>query len=374
MRSMIRTAAVALLVALVGAGSVQGQASDALYTRWAGFTGFQFQSYNFSSGPVSSTSQWAIPVVVVAPLGSSASVDLTGHYAHSSSTTGGVEQTISGLTDTQLRFLYTLGRDRAIASLSFNLPTASHPAFASQGGVSAIAGSNYLSFPVADFGTAFGVTGGLTYATPAGAWNLGISGAVRYTGSYTPYSDQPQTDKPGVEFRGRLGADRLVGQSARFLVGVTASTFSNDQFTGTGSLPAGPYQPGLRIIGDLGWRQVMGSSALMLSVWDYYRASGTFQDTLTVPKENIFNAEARFSIPAGPRLSVEPLIDFRLWSPDTLSGGSFFAGGLAARYGLSDVLTASLEGRYSTGKVLQQAPPLVSFTGASVQLLLQYQH
>jgi len=372
MRSLNRTAVVALLLG-AGAGSLRAQASDALYTRWAGYTGFQFQSYSFSSGPVSSTSQWALPVVVLAPLGDRASVDLTGHYQHSSSTTGGTAQSISGLTDTQLRLLYTLNRDRAVASLSVNLPTASHPSYASQGGVAGIAGSNYLSFPVSDFGTAFGVTGGLTYATPAGGWNLGFSGALRYTGSYSPYSDQAQTYKPGVEFRARVGADRLLGQSSRLLLGVTASTFSTDQFTGTGTLPTGPYKPGLRIIGDLGWSAAIGSSALTIGLWDYYRGSGTFQDSLSVGKENIFNGEARFSIAAAPRFTVEPLVGFRTWNPAGQSGGSFVSGGLAARYGLSDQWSAWAEGRYSSGKVLQMAPPLVSFSGASLQLVLRYE-
>jgi len=372
MRPLTRTAVVTLLLG-AGAGSLQAQASDALYTRWAGYTGFQVQSYSFSSGPVSSTSQWAVPVVVLAPLGARASVDLTGHYQHSSSTTGGTEQTISGLTDTQLRLLYTLTPDRAVVSFTMNLPTASHPTYASQGGVAGIAGSNYLSFPVSDFGTAFGVTGGLTYATPAGGWNLGFSGAVRYTGSYTPFSDQSQTYKPGVEFRARVGADRLLGQSSRLLVGITASTFSTDQFTGTGTLPTGPYQPGLRFIGDLGWSQMFGASALTIGLWDYYRGNGTFQDSLTVGKENIFNAEARFSIPAAPRFSLEPLVGVRTWNPAGQSGGSFVSGGLAARYGLSDAWSASAEGRYSSGKVLQMAPPLVSFTGASLVLVLRYE-
>lgn len=371
MRPMHCTAVVPLLCAAL-AGPLRGQASDALYTRWAGYTGFQFQSYSISQTPSSKTTAWAIPLVMVAPLGDRISADLTAHYANAKTTDGSGDHTLSGLTDTQLRLLYTLNRDRAVVSLSLNLPTGRHTLTSDQFRVYGAVGTNYLSFPVSDFGTAFGATAGLAFATPAGGWNLGASGAIRYTGSYVPLDTTPQTTyKPGIEFRGRLGADRLVGQSSRFLLGLTASTFSNDQLNG-GTLGMGSFAPGLRLIGDAGWVSALGNNTLSLSVWDYYRGKGDI-DTVS---ENILNAEARFAINASPRLSLQPLVGLRMWSPGR-NGGTFVSGGLGARLGLSDQFLAILEGRYSSGKALdQQVSPtqLVSFTGATVQVMLQYQH
>ena len=385
MRPLQRTAVVALLFC-AGAGALRGQSSDALYTRWAGYTGFQFQTYSISGTAPSKSTEWAIPFVMVAPLGDRMSADLTGHYANAKvSTTGQPDQTLNGLTDTQVRLLYTLNRDRAVASLSFNLPTGQHTLTVQQFGAYGAVGSNYLSFPVSDFGTAFGVTGGVALAMPAGAWNLGVSGAVRYTGSYTLFADTSgaQGYKPGVEFRGRLGADRLVGQKSRFLLGLTASTFSNDELSGpsTATVGSGKLAPGLRIIGDAGWASALGSSTLTIGVWDYYRVHGTFTDTsgtaFQTPSENIVNAEARLTFAAAPRVSVAPLVSLRNWMVGGTNGGTYLSGGVAARFLLSDQFTAGLEGRYSSGKALdQQASPaqLLSFTGASVQLVLQYQH
>jgi len=378
MRPMQRTAVVALLIS-AGAGSLHGQASDALYTRWAGYTGFQFQSYSISVTPSAKSSEWAIPVVMVAPLGDHMSADLTTHYANAKTTDAAGDHTLTGLTDTQIRLLYTLNRDRAVVSLSINLPTGQHTLTSDQFRVYTALGTNYLSFPVADFGTSFGATAGVAFATPAGGWNLGASGAIRYSGSYVPLDTNPPTTfKPGIEFRGRLGADRLVGRSSRILVGLTASTFSNDQLTGSGSLGTGALAPGFRIIGDAGWVSAIGSNTLSIAVWDYYRAKGTFQQdtvTITTNSENILNAEARFSIPASPRVSIQPLVGMRTWSPGR-NGGTFLMGGLSARFGLSDQFSGNVEGRYSSGKALQQVgtPQLVSFTGASVQVMLQYQH
>jgi hypothetical protein len=378
MRSMQRTAVVAFLIC-AGAGSLHGQASDALYSRWAGYTGFQFQSYSFSSPAGAKASEWAIPFVMVAPLGDHMSADLTAHYANGKvNGGGGPDQTLSGLTDTQLRLLYTLNRDRAVVSLSVNLPTGQHTLSTQQFAVYGALGSNYLSFPVGDFGTAFGLTGGLAFATPAGSWNLGLSGAVRYTASYTLFSDSAATQsyKPGIEFRGRLGADRLVGQSSRLLIGVTASTFSNDQLSGTtGTVASGSLAPGLRVIGDAGWASAIGNSTLSLAVWDYYRAKGTFADSITTGSENILNAEARFLIPVSPRVSVTPIVGVRTWNPSGQTGGTYVTGGVGAHFGLGDQLSAGVEGRYTSGKALEQlASQLVSFTGASVQVMLQYQH
>ena len=302
MRSMQRTAVVAFLLC-AGASSLQGQASDALYTRWAGYTGFQFQSYSISGTATSKSTEWAIPLVMVAPLGDRMSADLTAHYANAKvSTTGQPDETLSGLTDTQLRLLYTLNRDRAVVSLAVNLPTGRHTLTSDQFKVYGAIGTNYLSFPVPDFGTAFGATAGLAYATPAGAWNVGLSGAIRYTGSYAPLDTTPKTTyKPGIEIRGRLGADRLMGQSSRLLLGLTASTFSNDQLNG-GTLGTGSFSPGLRIIGDAGWTSAIGNNTLSIAIWDYYHAKGDLDST----SENILNAEARFAINVSPACRCSP--------------------------------------------------------------------
>lgn len=368
----IRFVGLAALV-LLPAGPLAAQASDALYTRWVGYTGFQLQTYSFTGNPAAkSASEWAVPFVVVAPLGDKMSVDLTAHYADGSFTDGSnTKKTLSGLTDTQLRLLYTLDRDRAVVSLSVNLPTGIHTLTTNEFAVSGALGSNFLSFPIPDFGTAFGVTGGLAYAVPAGAWNLGVSGAVRYTGSYTPLDSLSY--KPGIEFRGRVGADRLIGTSSRLLVGVTASTFSNDQLNGTGSFGSGTYKPGLRFIGDLGWTHAFGSSVLSLALWDYYRANGTVNDTGTVAKENILNAEARVTFAAGRGFQVEPLVGYRMWNPGGVSGGHFVSGGVAARYGINDRLSGSVEGRYNSGWALFLGGLHTNLTGAAFQVLLRYE-
>ena len=375
-------ASVMALVALAAPAAplhLGAQASDALYDRFNALSGGEFRRYAFDSGiGIKSITQWSLPLVLVTPVGRSISVDLTSYFVSGRVETYGggdsSKQTLSGLTDTQLRVLYTLRRDRAVASLSFNLPTGRHSLSTSQSQVNGAVGSNYLSFPVSSLGTAFGVTGGLAYAQQAGSWNLGFSGSLRYLASYEPFSDQSVSYSPGVEVRIRAGADRLLGRSARLLLGLTTSTFSSDLFTGTGTITGGTYRPGVRFIGDLAYLRVIGRSTLSLAAWDFYRLAGdTNSASNPETKENVLNAELRFAHPVASRLQLEPMVGFRQWSPADYRGGRLYAAGLTARYGINDRLSASVSGRLDTGWVNSRGLGFAHLTGSGFTLWVRYQ-
>src|SRR2546427_10622929 len=218
----LRKFALSAVVAAAPAGLL-AQGSDALYTRYSGLTGFEYRGYSFDPGiSVKSVSQWNLPFIAVAPVGRRISVDLTTHIVSGKiSTYAGTSEKLSGLSDTQLRLLYTLGRDRLVASLTLNLPTGKHSVSTSEFQVVGAVGSTYLSFPVSSFGTAFGATAGPAYARTLGGGNLGVSGAPRYTGNYSPVSDQSVSYNPGWGTRVRGGADRRMRRKARLLVGLT---------------------------------------------------------------------------------------------------------------------------------------------------------
>jgi len=268
--------------AALWAASLAAQESDAFYARINALSGFEMRAYAFDPGlSVTRASQWHVPIAFVTPLGQRLSVDVSTSYASSSLTqTGGETETITGFTDTQLRFLYTLQPDRLVASLLFNLPTGQKSVSESEFSVSGAVGSNFLSFPVSGLGTAVGVTGGLAYATRAGSWNVGLAGSARYLGPYEPFNDVVATYTPGLEGRLRAGVDRLVGARTRFLVGLTASTYSVDEFAGTGAgIPTTTYKGGPRLITDLALVHVAGTTTFSLAAWDYYRLAGSRDDT-----------------------------------------------------------------------------------------------
>jgi len=366
----------AALAAAVCSGSLAAQGSDVLYARVEALSGWELRGYSFDQGIGAKTvAQWNIPVVVVAPLGRRVSVDLTTHYAsgHFESYSGSPE-TLSGFTDTEVRFLYTVRRDRLIGSLSFNLPTGRHTVSTSEFQVAGAVGANYLSFPIANFGTGVGVAGGVAYARQAGAWNLGVSGSLRYLSSYTPFSDDTVSYTPGWEGRVRAGADRLLGARSRLLLGLTMSTFSTDTYSGSSAFVAGWYAPGTRFVSELAFVRVIGRATLTVSAWDFYRLAGlTSTGPNSESKENVFDGELRLAYPVAARLELEPMLGFRQWSPADYRGGRLKSGGLVARARLSDRLSATLAGRYDAGWIYARGSGFAPLRGYGTSLLLRYE-
>ena len=366
----------ALLMLGIGAAPLAAQGSTALYTRWNALTGFEFQRYGFKdsigTNRVTAASQWSIPLVVVAPIGRRMSLDVTTHLAHNS-VTGDTTRTFTGLTDTQLRLLYTLGRDRAVATVSVNLPTGKRSFSTSEFTVASSMSSPFLSFPVSSLGTGFGVTGGLAYTVPTGGWNIGFAGSVRYASSYRPFSDQPVTYNPGLEGRLRIGADRIIGQRSRLLIGATYSTFSIDQFSGSG-IVNGWFNPGPRFIVDAGYGYTWGRTTLAFGVWNYYRAAGSDgAGPSTDVKENVFNAELRVGQQLTPRLVLEPLVGFRQWNPGAIRGGRLYSFGLNARLGISDRVSGQATARLSPGWVFDPGNGRVDLTATGISVFVRYQ-
>ena len=74
--------------------------------------------------------------------------------------------------------------------------------------------------------------------------------------------------EPGNEYRARVGLDHALG-TGRFVVGVTYSTFGDDNLSGS------LYNTGNRIISQFGLSDTFGPGQISISGWDLYRASGT---------------------------------------------------------------------------------------------------
>jgi hypothetical protein len=366
-----------LIAATALAAPAVAQSSDALYARFTALTGWELRGYSFDSGLTATrVSQWRIPVIAVAPVGRKVSVDLYANFASSTLETIAGTSTLSGLTDTQLRVLYTLQRDRLVASASFNLPTGQRELNNEEFNVAGSVGSNYLSFPVSSVGTGFAATGGVAWAQQAGSWNVGLSGAFRYQGAYTALADSSAGVEytPGSEFRLRAGADRLLGTRTRLLLGLTFSTFSTDEFTGTGLVQSGRYKPGPRLIGEFGLARQINRGTLTIVAWDYFRTAGD-TNSATDPRteENVFNIEARWTQPVAPRVQIEPSLGFRQYSLKDYRGGRMLNGALGARFGLTESLSAQVVGRFDSGWVYAPGFTITDFTGYGLTVFLRYQ-
>jgi hypothetical protein len=371
---------IAIATVTLGGTTARAQASDALYSRLTAMTGWELRGYTFDRGasptfPTEAGSQWRLPVIAVAPVARRLSLDLTTSYVRSTVETAAGTETLSGLTDTQLRGLYTLSRDRLVASLALNLPTGKQDLTAGEFRVAGAIGSPYLSFPVATIGSGFSATGGVAWARPLGAWNLGVSGSFRFQGTYTPLKDSTSGVEynPGAELRVRAGVDRLVGERTRLLLGATVSTFSTDEFSGTGQVASGRYKPGPRLIGELAVVRVVGRSTVTFVAWDYLRTAGdTNGVTDDRTSENVFNAEVRWNAPVTARLQLEPMVAFRQQGLKDFRGGRLLSGGVAARIGISDRVSANVTGRFDTGWVAGRDVGRADVTGYGLAAFLRY--
>jgi hypothetical protein len=368
---------VAVLLALA-VSALGAQASDALYTRVSALSGWEMRSYSFDA-PASltfitqSTSQWRVPFVAVAPVGRRLSIDLTTNYASSRLETDAGTVTLDGLTDTQVRAVYTVSRDRLVTSLSLNLPTGQQDLTPQEFQVAGALGSSYLSFPVTGAGTGFSATGGLAWVRPVGAWNVGLSGSYRYQGAFTPIADSASGEyDPGSEFRIRGGVDRLFGQRTRMTVGLTFSTFSTDRLPES-SGGASTYKPGPRLIGEFALARAVGRTTLSFVAWDFYRSAGKV-DNVSDPgkRENVLNAELRWSVPVSRRVQIEPLAAYRQYDLEAFAGGRMYSGALTARLGLSDRMSASVSGRFDTGWVAGEDVGKADLTGFGLTAFLRY--
>lgn len=282
----------------------------------------------------------------------------------------GTHHTVSDLTDTQVRAALVFGRDAVVATLAANLPTGPAAASARDYSVIGSVSPAFLGFPVPVYASGFSMTGGLAAAMEAGAWSIGLAGSLRLSGRFTPYEDLngPISYKPGLEGRARIGADRIIG-SSRLSLGFTLSTFGTDAF-GSGGATTGQYRPGTRMTAEAALQAPLGSTVVNLGVWNFYRSSGDTSSVSVGNQENLLGGIAALSIPAGPRLVLEPLIEGRLWNPSSGSG-RWLGAGLGLTLRLGDAVTLRPTGRYDRGSVEDPSGSSSGLSGWQASVLLQ---
>jgi hypothetical protein len=365
------------LVALLGASRLapalkaQTPASDGRVTA---YTGAEGRGLTFQSGlGVKSISEIAIPFVVVWPASPSLSFDVGGRYASVSYTADSGKSTISGLTDVQARGVYQIVPDIAVFTVSVNVPTGKTELSSAQVPAAGAIASDMIPFPVSNFGSGFNVTSGLALAVPVGGWALGAAGSYRVNGNFTPLAPLPDSAavpyKAGGEFRVRVGADHIVGQS-RISLGVTVSTFGEDDYGGS---PA--FQSGTRFITQGSWSFPIGNAGMAVYAWDLYRAAGSEPITGTATqKRNVVTVGVAGSFQTGASV-LRPMVEFRNQS---LGAGTMSAAGrmfsLGARYQLplGESLMLVPLARFDAGSVVNQVTSQsVSFTGWDVGVTLR---
>jgi len=278
--------------------------------------GLETRYYTFGQGlGVRSLGQWAIPLAVVVPRGRF-TFDAGAWLASTTLTRlEGGQETVTGPTDTQLRGSYVLGHDAVVLSAMLNLPTGAQNLTTEEYAVLAAASSSFLAFPVNAYGSGFSFTAGAAGAFKSGSWNLGGAASFRLSEQYAPFADASGDFQyqSGPELRLRAGADRLI-RSSRLSLGLTFSSFSNDEYA-TGGGAAGVYRPGRRIIAEAYYATLIGSWAVTGYLWDFYRWSGDSAGLSVRNRENLVAGGVAARVGLGRTVSWEPGMEARLSKP-----------------------------------------------------------
>lgn len=314
--------------------------------------------------------QTVVPVGAVIPVGR-LTIDIGSSWASTRmDRQDGTSHTTDGFTDTQVRAAVVMGRDAVVATVLVNLPTGLSSASPKDYVVIGAVSPGLLGFPVASYASGFSVTSGLAGAVQSGNWSFGLAGSLRVSSEFTPYADAggPITYKPGLEGRIRGGVDGLLGQSS-LSVGVTYSTFGDDQF-GQAGTSRGEYRPGPRWVTEALFQAPVGSSTLSLSAWNFRRSAGDTTGGSARNRENLSGAEAMISVPLTPWLAIEPLTAGRFSNPQ--AGSARMVGvGTGLRIQLGGSASFSPVIRLDRGKIEDSSGRQVDLDGISFSAFLR---
>ncbi len=341
-------------VLVVAAMLAAGRADARQYSGERGqvYTGGEARILTFDHLPgVRRLRQLTAPVGLIAPLGRF-TFDLGSAWASTQFVRpDGTRHTVNHVTDTQARGSYVFGRDAVVATVVLNLPTGPKNASAGDYTVIGAVSPSFLGFPVASYANGFSVTGGLAGAIEAGDWSLGLAGSLRVSSRFTPYVDAagPIEYKPGLEGRIRGGADGLIGAS-RLSVGVTYSTFGDDQFGVSGGTGRGQYRPGPRWLVEAGLIAPVGNTTLGLYAWSFHRTAGDTTGSAAGNRENLAAGEITWSVPVASWLTVEPMAMGRVSKPES-GHGEMGGVGTALRFRLNDAVSLTPTARYDAGSI-----------------------
>jgi hypothetical protein len=321
----------------------------------------QFYSYKIGSPSNMTISEFAFPIFVQIPVTQRLTFDVGTSFAQARVEETGTTKTvstISGLTDTQIRGNLSLGTDFVILTAAVNLPTGRSTVGLDQQRAAGLIGSDFLSFPISNMGTGFGGTGGVVVARPVGEWNMGFGLSVRHSAQYDPFDatgGQALHYQPGNEYRARVGVDHPVG-TGRVTLGVTYSTFGNDELAGS------IYNTGNRYFSQIDFNNSLGAGRLSLSAWNLFRTRGTLADSSLLDHENISNGAVAYGIPVGS-IVLEPNVEGRAWMQ--VGAATSYLGTFGVRLqipagGMSIVPSAG----FSVGQIAAQTPTSVGTTAS----------
>lgn len=328
----------------------------------------QFVSYGIgSSGSKTTVSEFVIPIAFTMPIRERLTFDIATAFANSSVDADGAgKSTISGLTDTQVRFNYTFGSDAVVVTAGLNLPSGQYEVEEDKIAAAGQIGNDFLAFPVSSFGSGMAITTGVAAARPLGDWNLAVGGSIRKSTEFGAYDidDVTLRFEPATEMRLRAGVDRFA-LGGRVLFGLMYSIFGDDSCEGCESgTSRTTYSTGNRLTAQAALDVPVGGKQLFVSGWMLQRGEGKTVAG-TAPPETILNAQAALGLDIGTYF-LEPNVEIRRYSIDGESAGSLMYIGARTQFDAGSYRISPSIG-FSTGSIGVESLDLTGFRiGATI--------
>jgi hypothetical protein len=365
---MTRAAAVLALVLTAGAAAAAGQVPIRVTASGS------YESYDFDAGlAFSKIAEFAVPIGIVVPFGRvgdlTVSTGLADVRLTSSDTAALADQIVSGMLDTEFRLSWNAVRERVVVFGTAVAPTGIETVQAEELAILGVLASDIIGFQAPTLGTGGSAGGGFGAALPVGgSWSVGVGGSVRVPFKYLPVLGTTAKIKPGVDFRGRIGAEgplarRTYVRVAGIFAHQTNNTYADTAETGVGN----------RLVGYVSLNQGIGNGSLSLYGYDVYRAKAQLAPTAVglaaLPRGNLLGAGAQYEFRIGQKVRATPRAEYRYsWqAPDDTTGTLSKAGDswrfeLGLRYIVSRVFDVVLQGGGATGSLVQDAES-IGFSG-----------
>ncbi|HKP16043.1 MAG TPA: hypothetical protein VJT85_08260, partial [Gemmatimonadaceae bacterium] len=267
----------------------------------------QYLLYQVHEPADETIAELAIPIFVTVPAGSRLSFDIGTAYARARVTSGALRSEISGLTDTQIRGVYTLGGDFVVLTAGVNLPTGESSVNADQFLAAGRIGNDFLAFPISSMGTGLALTGGVAIARPFGEWSVGAGLSARRSRAYDPFEMPGESLRyqPGDEVRVRLGVDRPRADG-RLALGVTYAAFGRDDVSGSA------YNTGDRVIAQGVLTGLAGGHDWTVAAYNVFHAPGEYASGERAGRENVASLFMSVGLHTVGTI-VEPSLEVRHW-------------------------------------------------------------
>jgi hypothetical protein len=330
-------------------------------------TAVLFENYSFDSLLVfRSVSQLSVPVVIGARLGQAVELTVSGGYVRTDLKTRDPsqlgDQQLSGPVDTEVRVGYHLVPDRIILVATGAVPSGRKTVALEQLAILGALSSDIIGFSAANLGSGGNVGGGFVGAFPLGRWALGMGATYRYSLSYQPIADRPDTSlQPGAELRLRAGIE---GPLARRTYLRFAGIFASRQKDRVNQRAL--HGVGNRLIGYLAINQGLGRGALTLYALDVFRSDPQIEPTAAgaaiLPRGNLFTFGGSLAWRLADRLTLAPRFEYRsaALAQDTSDtalrrAGESWRVGAELRQDLASSFSLILQGSVLAGSVVQAA-------------------